>query len=38
MTKTRQDNYVTNCIDAVYTENEIDLSWPIKPCLVSDKN
>ena len=30
MIKTRKYNDVTNCIAAVYDENETKLSWPIK--------
>ena len=36
--KIREDNYVTNRTNAIYVENEIELSWPIKSGLVSDKN
>ena len=30
MTKTRQDNYVTDYIGAIYAEIRTELSWPIK--------
>lgn len=30
MTKTKQDNYVIDCIDTVYAKNEIELLWSIK--------
>ena len=29
MMKTRQDNDITDCIDTVHVENEIELSWSI---------
>ena len=38
MTKTRQDNNTTNCICAVYNENDIELSWLIRPSIVCDIN
>ena len=38
MMKTRKDNDVTNCIGVVYVENEIELSWPIRPSVVYDEN
>lgn len=37
MMKIRQNNYVSNCIDAIYTENETEMSWSIGPSLVCDK-
>ena len=30
MKKTKEDNNMTNCIDPLYTKNEIELSWPIR--------
>ena len=30
MTKTREDNNVTDHIGAVYAENDTELSWPIR--------
>ena len=30
MTKTKQDNDVTNLTGVVYAENDNDLSWPIR--------
>ena len=38
MTKTRQDNNVTDHTRVAYTENEIKLSWPIGPHEVCDKD
>ena len=38
MMKTREENDVIYCIGAVYAENDIELSWPIRLCLVFDKN
>ena len=35
--KTRQDNDVTNCTGAVYTENEIELSWLIRSSIDCDE-
>ena len=28
--KTRHDHNVTDCIDVIYIENDIELSWPIR--------
>ena len=36
--KTRLDNYVIDCTDAIYVKNETELSWPIRPSLVYDEN
>ena len=36
--KIRQDNDVTNCTGAVYAENEIELSWPIKSSINCEEN
>ena len=38
MTKTRNDNYVTNHIDMTYIENETELLWPIELGVVCDEN
>lgn len=38
MMETRQDNYVTDCTDAVFVQNETKLSWLIKPIVVCDEN
>ena len=38
MTKTRQDNDLTDCIGVVYTKNEIELLWLIGQGVVCDKN
>lgn len=38
LNKTKQDNDVSNHIGAVYDKNEIELSWPIGPGDVCDKN
>ena len=38
MTKTRNNNYVTNHIDMTYIENETELLWPIKLGVVCDEN
>lgn len=38
VTKARQDNNVTNHIDLVYAEIEIELSRPIWPSVVCDEN
>ena len=37
MTKTRQDNNMSNCIGAIYTKNVIKLSWLIRLSVVWDK-
>ena len=37
MTKIRQDNNVTDCIDAVYAEIRIELSWPIRQGTINDE-
>ena len=34
MTKTRQDNDMIDSIGAIYVENEIELSWLIRPGIV----
>ena len=34
----RKDNKMIDCTDAVYAENEIKLSWPIRQTVVYDKN
>lgn len=36
--KTRHDNNMTDRIGAVHAENEIELSWLIRPSAVCDKN
>ena len=36
--KTKQDNYVTEQIGAINTENDIELSWPIVSGVVYDEN
>ena len=36
--KIRLINDVTNRIGAIYVENETELSWPIGPSAVYDKN
>ena len=36
--KTKQDNYVTDCIDSVYIETETNLSEHISPSVVFDEN
>ena len=36
--KTKQDNDMTNCIGAVYVENNIELSWLIRSGTVCDEN
>ena len=36
MTKTKQDNDVTNHINAIYAENETKLLWSIGPGVVDD--
>ena len=38
VTKTRQDNDMTDCIGTIYVENETELSWPIKLGVVYDEN
>ena len=38
MKKVTQDNDVTNCIGAVYTENIIESSWSIRQGMVYDEN
>ena len=38
MTKTRNNNYVTNHIDMTYIENETELLWPIELGVVCDEN
>ena len=32
--KTRYDNYVTYCIDALYVKNETELLWSIRSSMV----
>ena len=34
LTKTKYENYASDRIDVVYTENEIDLLWLIRPNMV----
>ena len=36
--KTRQDSHVTNHIDVIYVENEIELLWSTGLSLVCDEN
>lgn len=36
--KTKLDNNVTNCTDAIYIKNETKLSWPIELGVISDAN
>ena len=36
--KTKQDNDVIDCIDAIYEENETQLLWPIRLRTVYDEN
>ena len=36
--KFKQKNNVTDCIGAVYVENEIELSWSIEPSVICDEN
>ena len=38
MTKTKQDNDVTNHINVIYAENETKLLWSIGPGAVDDEN
>ena len=38
VTKTKQDNDVTNCTCEVYTENDTKLSWLIGPSANCDEN
>ena len=38
MIETRQDNDMTNCTSAVYSDNKIELLWPIKLSAICDKN
>lgn len=38
VTKTRKDNNMTNCISALNTENESELSWSIKSGAVYDED
>ena len=38
MMKTKQDNNMTDRTSAVYTINEIELSWLIRPGVVTDEN
>ena len=38
VTKTRLDNDVIDHTGAVYAENKIELSWPIEPGAICDKN
>ena len=38
MTKTREDNDVTDCIGTIYAKNDIELSWPIGFSTNSYKN
>ena len=38
VTKTRQDNDVTDRVDMFYVENDTKLSWPIGLSVVSDEN
>lgn len=37
MTKTKQDNDMTNCISPLNTENETQLFCLIRQCMVNDK-
>ena len=36
--KTKHNNDVTDCIYAIYAENEIELSWLVGPGAVYDRN
>ena len=36
--KTRQDNDMTKHIGVVYAENDIELSWAIRPSVLYDEN
>ena len=36
--KNRQNNDMTDHIGAIYVENEIELSWSVKPSAVYDRN
>lgn len=38
LTKTRQDNYVIDCKDAIYAKNEIELLWLIELRTICDEN
>ena len=38
MTKTKQDNDMTDHMSLVYVENDIELLWPIKSGANSDEN
>ena len=38
MMKTRYDNYVIDCTNMVYAENETELLWSIKLSMVYDEN
>lgn len=37
MMKIKQDNYMTDCTDAVYVENDIELLWSIRLGIVCDE-
>ena len=36
--KTKQDNDVTDCTNAIYVENEIELWWSIRSSMICEKN
>ena len=38
MKYSKKDNNMIDCIDAVYVENEIELSWSIRQRVVYDEN
>lgn len=38
MTKTKQDNDMTNCISPLNAENETQLSYLIRQCMVNDES
>lgn len=38
MTKTKQDNYVIDCIGLVYAKIEIELSGPFRLGVICDEN
>ena len=38
VTKTRQDNYVTDSTSTVYVKKKTELSWPIEPDAIYDEN
>ena len=38
VTETKYDNYVTDHMDAIFIENEIVMSWSIRPGVVCDEN